>query len=74
MADVELLVEMRELASGVLEKEVPANGKRDSYANSRITLDIYTQAVTSAKRQAQTKVVSMILPRRIQAAERGGGN
>jgi len=29
MADVELLVEMRELASGVLEKEAPANGKRD---------------------------------------------
>ena len=62
MADVELLVEMRELASGVLEKEAPANGKRDSYANSRITLDIYTQAVTSAKRQAQTKVVKF--PRR----------
>ncbi|HVS88326.1 MAG TPA: hypothetical protein VHF01_08890 [Candidatus Acidoferrum sp.] len=34
----------------------------------------YTQAVTSAKRQAQTKVVNMILPKRIQAAEAGGGN
>src|SRR5713226_7966045 len=30
MADVELLVEMRELASCVLEKEAPANGKRDA--------------------------------------------
>jgi len=44
------------------------------HANSRITLDTYTQAVTSAKRQAQTKVVSMILPKRIQTAEAGGGN
>ena len=32
------------------------------HANSRITLDMYTQAVTSAKRQAQSKVVKMILP------------
>ncbi len=43
------------------------------HANSRITLDTYTQAVTAAKRQAQSKVVSMILPRRIQTAEAGGG-
>lgn len=43
------------------------------HANSRITLDTYTQAVTPAKRQAQTKVVSMILPRPIQTAEAGGG-
>lgn len=43
------------------------------HANSRITLDTYTQAVTPAKRQAQTKVVSMILPKRIQTAEAGGG-
>ena len=32
------------------------------HANSRITLDVYTQAVTPAKRQAQSKVVKMILP------------
>lgn len=32
------------------------------HANSRITLDIYTQAVTPAKRQAQEKVVRMIQP------------
>jgi integrase len=31
------------------------------HANSRITLDIYTQAVTPAKRAAQTKVVEMIV-------------
>jgi hypothetical protein len=31
------------------------------HANSRITLDIYTQAVTPAKRAAQTKVVEMIM-------------
>jgi len=31
------------------------------HANSRITLDIYTQAVTPAKRAAQTKVVQMIM-------------
>lgn len=43
------------------------------HANSRITLDTYTQAVTLAKRQTQTNVVSMILPRPIQTAEAGGG-
>ena len=32
------------------------------HANSRITLDIYTQAVTPAKRQAQGRVVRMIQP------------
>jgi integrase len=41
------------------------------HANSRITLDTYTQAVTLAKRQAQTKVVRMILPKRV--ADAGGG-
>jgi len=44
------------------------------HANSRITLDTYTQALTPAKRQAQSKVVSMILPKRIQTAEARGGN
>jgi integrase len=43
------------------------------HANSRITLDTYIQALTPAKRQAQAKVVNMILPRRIQTAEAGGG-
>jgi len=43
------------------------------HANSRITLDTYTQALTPAKREAQTRVVNMILPKRIQTAEAGGG-
>ena len=38
------------------------------HANSRITLDTYTQAVAPAKRQAQSKIVSMIVPR-IRASE-----
>ena len=42
------------------------------HANSRITLDTYTQALTPAKREAQTKVVRMILPERTQAAVAGG--
>ena len=32
------------------------------HANSRITLDVYTQAVTSNKRAAQSKVVRMMVP------------
>jgi integrase len=32
------------------------------HANSRITLDVYTQATTSHKRAAQSKVVKMIVP------------
>jgi integrase len=44
------------------------------HANSRITLDTYAQATTPAKRQAQTKVVGMILPKRMQTADAGGGN
>jgi len=32
------------------------------HANSRITLEVYTQAVTSHKRAAQSKVVQMIVP------------
>jgi hypothetical protein len=31
-------------------------------ANSRITLDVYTQAVTSNKRAAKSKVVRMMVP------------
>jgi integrase len=43
------------------------------HANSRITLDTYTQASTPAQRQAQSKVVNMILPKRIQTARREEG-
>ena len=32
------------------------------HANSRITLDVYTQAVNSHKRAAQSKVVEMMVP------------
>lgn len=32
------------------------------HANSRITLDVYTQAVNSHKRAAQSKVVRMMVP------------
>jgi integrase len=42
------------------------------HANSRITLDIYTQAVTPAKRQAQQKILQMILPDPTQAIAAGG--
>ena len=48
------------------------------HANSRITLDIYTQAMTSAKRQAQGKVLQMILPDpkqtvQVENAKKGSG-
>jgi integrase len=33
------------------------------HANSRITMDTYIQAMTPQKRQAQGKVVGMILPK-----------
>lgn len=32
------------------------------HANSRITLDVYVQAVNATKREAQSKVVSMMIP------------
>jgi integrase len=32
------------------------------HANSRITLDVYTQAVISHKRATQSKVVKMMIP------------
>jgi integrase len=32
------------------------------HANSKITLDVYTQAVNSHKRAAQSKVVQMMVP------------
>jgi integrase len=44
------------------------------HANSRITLDTYTQALTPAKREAQSKVVRMILLEQTQTAMAGGGN
>ncbi len=40
------------------------------HANYRVTADVYTQAMTPAKRQAQTKVVRLVLPRK--AAQKVG--
>jgi len=37
------------------------------HANSKITMDTYIQALSPAKRQAQSKVVSMMLPNRSNA-------
>ena len=34
------------------------------HANSKITLDIYAQALSPDKRQAQTKLAEMILPKK----------
>jgi integrase len=42
------------------------------HPNSRITLDTYTRAQTPAKRLAQSKVVTMILPRKEGAVEAMG--
>jgi|ERR1700730_448986 hypothetical protein len=44
-------------------------------SNARFsTLDTYTQALRPAKREAQSKVVRMILPEQTQTAVAGGGN
>jgi integrase len=42
------------------------------HANSNITMNIYTHAVSSKKRRAQSKVVEMILPEQAQAATSAG--
>ena len=34
------------------------------HANYKVTADVYTQAMTKAKRKAQTRVVRLILPLR----------
>ena len=39
------------------------------HANSRITLDVHTQALTPAKREAQSKVANQILPKKVVAGE-----
>jgi len=36
------------------------------HANSKITLDLYAQAVTPAKRNAQSKIVKMLLPSQVE--------
>jgi len=42
------------------------------HANSNITMNIYTHAVSSKKRRAQSRVVEMILPEQTQAAASAG--
>jgi site-specific recombinase XerD len=37
------------------------------HANSRVTLDLYTQAVSSQKREANAKLVEMLLPSLVAA-------
>ncbi len=39
------------------------------HANSRITLDIYTQALTPAKREAQSRIANLILPKKTMVGE-----
>jgi integrase len=43
------------------------------HANSRITLDIYAQGTTKAKRAAQEKVLQSFLPARTEAIAEGNG-
>jgi integrase len=35
------------------------------HSNYKVTADVYTQAMTKAKREAQTRVVRMILPEKV---------
>jgi hypothetical protein len=42
------------------------------HANSKITLEVYTQAMTSNKRAAQSKVVRMMVPNEGAKARLGG--
>lgn len=44
------------------EKDVKTVQELLRHANSRITLEVYTQAVTSNKRAAQHKVIRMMIP------------
>jgi len=40
------------------------------HANARITMEMYTQALTQDKRTAQTKVVQMMLPKSNERGKR----
>jgi integrase len=39
------------------------------HSSIKVTMDVYTQAVTATKRQAQSKVVLMIVPRQSMRQE-----
>ena len=60
-------------ASGGNGEDVKVVQESRRHANSQITLDTYTQALTPAKRKVQTKVVRMILPELTQTAAAGAG-
>ena len=36
------------------------------HANSKITMDVYTQALSPAKREAQGRVASIIFPKKVE--------
>ena len=38
------------------------------HANSKITMDVYTQALSPAKREAQSRVASIIFPKKLESA------
>lgn len=38
------------------------------HANSKITMDVYTQALSPAKREAQGRVARIILPKKVVSA------
>jgi hypothetical protein len=38
------------------------------HANNKITMDVYTQALSPAKREAQGRVASIILPKKVVSA------
>jgi integrase len=44
------------------------------HASIKVTMDVYTQAVTATKRKAQARVVEMIVPRKKTSAADGSGN
>ena len=42
------------------------------HANSKVTLDLYAQAVTPAKRKAQSRIVQMLLPAQAESKKSAG--
>jgi len=40
------------------------NSCQTYFSDSRITMDLYTQALTPAKREAQSRIANLILPKR----------
>jgi len=57
----------------VLQLIAKGNANKEIGEHLSISFDTYTQALTPAKREAQAKVVRMILPERTQTVAAGGG-